>query len=130
MTVIDGSGVTHRARRPRHVVGVKPENHQQRADRGYSTPDTFSFDHYLAGVIAGGVRELRARQVGHPAELSEDPKGHHTDDAQDVWNALLDRIATGFEIYTRSDGPVNRFADPKVQDAMTLFAKWFPHLWD
>jgi hypothetical protein len=43
----------------------------QRARRGYSDRDVWSLDHYLARVLAGGLRRLADTTHGHPAEYAE-----------------------------------------------------------
>lgn len=90
----------------------------ERAHRGYSTPDTFSLDHYLAKVIAGGVAELRSREFSYPPEISSDE-----------WNAILDKIAVGYKWYADEQFTATELA-PEFYEAQALLTKWWPHLWD
>lgn len=90
-------------------------NARQRARHGVSREDAWSFDHYLAGVIAEGVEELRRQSNGHPFDLTPEE-----------WDDILARIETGFAHYHDHE----EWLHEDVQDAMTLFAEWFPHLWD
>lgn len=91
----------------------------QRARRGYSTPDTFGFDTYLAGVIAGGVQELRDREIGHPGTLTADE-----------WNRILDEIVAGFRQYHAADASGHDPDYDAVDHSLGLLREWWPHLWD
>lgn len=96
-------------------------NAWQRARRGYSTEDTFSFEDYLADVIIGGLTELRNRNLAHPGGLTPEE-----------WRAILDEIIIGFKVFQDPEG---RFSDdPAVRAKMDrgweLFQEWFPALWD
>lgn len=95
---------------------------KQRSKRGFADEDTWSFDTYLASVIAGGVRVLQERSFGYPAGLTEEE-----------WQNILDTIANGFEYYVEHkfefddafDEPDNQF-----EVAFKLFHDYFGHLWD
>ena len=91
---------------------------EQRAERGFSTEDTYSFDVYLAKVIAGGVRELLERNMSHPEAVGPDE-----------WNAILEKIATGYEAYARQ---CFKFVElpPEFREAQELLTKWWCALWD
>ena len=70
----------------------------QRANRGYADHDVWSFDTYLAGVMAGGLRELAAHNIGHPCDF---PGG------ADGWNAWLLDKANWLEWYHKDEDGVS-----------------------
>lgn len=95
---------------------------KQRATQGYSTKDTWSFDEYLAKVIAGGVKELRDRNFGYPRGLD-----------QDEWKAILTDIVDGFELYTKHQYTYKEIPDKdqaKIDEAWHLLQEYFSGLWD
>ena len=112
-------------RRKKQVKERKEQDKKDRKTRGkkgYCTRDTFGFDTYLAGVIAGGVKELRDRQFGVPSNIEEEE-----------WNTILDKIALGFAKYAvDSDGGMHfgYEKEPEFIEAMQLFQEYFPALWD
>ena len=81
---------------------------------GVSVVDTYSFDDYLAGVIARGVRMLREANHGHPG---------NTTSAE--WQSILLQIEEAFSDYATNDD-----WGAKQEEAALLLARWFPHLWD
>jgi hypothetical protein len=87
-----------------------------RGEHGYHETDAWSFDTYLAGVIAGGCRVLIDKNHGHPARLKNAAE----------WEAILEKIATGFELYVKNDD----VQQPEVREALDLFREWFADLWD
>src|SRR4051812_15827976 len=89
----------------------------QRIERGFSEEDTFSFDYYLANVIAGGVARLRERGLGHPAEITFEE-----------WMAVLAKIEKGFAAYVADDS--DNVGNDEWSEAWDLFRRWFPALWD
>lgn len=96
----------------------------QRGRRGWSEEDAWSFDTYLAGVIAGATEFLRGG-YSYPGEFeSEAP-----------WiedGGVLDRMASGFRGYVEGKFVWDR-DDPgydKLNESMELFVKWFGNLWD
>lgn len=92
----------------------------QRARSGWSVGDAFSFDDYLARVIAEGVEHLRERAHGHPCELT-----------MEEWDEILRKIAEGFRFYVEKNYEVFGVdKDPRYVEAMALFAQWMPGLWD
>jgi len=106
----------------------------ERAKRGYSESDVWSFDDHLARVIAGGCRHLIVTSHGYPmfpeesGAIEKAISEYAETDAQGVarWNNILDEIATGFEGYIDAgDAQSSAF-----KRAMELFAQHFPNLWD
>lgn len=119
-----------------YIIGTNRASRRQRADQGFSTEDTFSFDSYLAGVIAKGVAELRDRCDGNPlgspgvllperAIASGSPTEEESLQANREWRAILDTIATGFENYAEGE-----IVDDALGESFRLLQEWFPALWD
>lgn len=94
----------------------------ERARYGVGVEDTFSFDNYIAGVIARGVRELRLEPYGVPSRLA----GEATDEAVEEWKGILWKIEKGMDAYAREAA---EWDHPGVQEAVRLFTHWFPDLW-
>jgi hypothetical protein len=66
----------------------------QRAHRGYADHDLWSFDLYISGVLAGGLRQLAARAHGYPCDF---PGGF------DGWQLWLREKADWFEWYCKDE---------------------------
>ena len=66
----------------------------QRANRGWADHDTWSFDIYVAEVLAGGLRRLADNTHGYPCEF---PGG------SDGWEAWLRNKAAWFEWYYKDE---------------------------
>jgi hypothetical protein len=84
----------------------------------------WSFDTYLASVIAGGLRELAEHNHGYPSEFPGGAEG---------WEAWLRDKADWFEWYGDWDAPDH--LDPKKNDTffeevLPDFVKWYGGLWD
>ncbi len=85
----------------------------QRGCKGYADCDVWSFDLYLAGIIIGGLTELRNNNYGHPVDLNPEE-----------WDSTLREIIAAFEPY--------RFGleDPaKLNRAFDLLNLRFSDLW-
>lgn len=106
---------------------------RERRENGFSEADAWSFDTYLAGVIAGGVKQLAENLHGCPPELTEDAKGNElrsVDEACEVWKGILEEIVVGFEWWEREKFVTSHASSPEFDRAMELLAKWWGHLWD
>lgn len=90
----------------------------QRARRGYSEQDTWSFDGYLASVIVGGVTDLRERRIGYPSGLTPEK-----------WDEILGKIIDGFTVIQQDD-PLSPEQQAVFDEAVALFGRWFQALWD
>lgn len=120
------SSATH----PPYIIGKGEESRQERADRGFSREDTFSFDTYVAGVIAGGVRELQRRGLGCPGGF-RDEEGLTLEERCKAWEELLGEMACGFEAYVEATASSAMFEHPDgFKRSMELFTTWFGALWD
>lgn len=87
----------------------------QRATKGVSTRDTWSFDNYLDEIIPRGLRILRERDIGNPCMIfDEDGSEYSCLDTEDydwqnadkyeyayIWPAVLTAMIDGFEAHDR-----------------------------
>jgi len=112
--------------RPKNFLGLPGETKSrirwkiQRMRKGYSTYDIWSFDTYLARVIAGGLEELRIMNNGHPANMTNDE-----------WLDVLIEMEDGFRSYNDS-GTIGEYEEmnKKLNKSLLLFSAYFKHLWD
>jgi hypothetical protein len=113
----------------------------QRGRRGYSDYDLWSFDHYIAGVLAKAARELALISHGHPRAscscppnvASSHPLMRHVDqcDGMERWKEVLAEMAAGFEEYAGNiPGTVPYGRNPTLNRSMNLFKQHFEALWD
>ena len=84
---------------------------KQRTKRGYSDLDVWSFDNFLAQVIAGGVRQI-GRFGGYPMGVEEQR-----------WRDTLDFIADQFEWYAKEQFSFSEDFRDKINDAEGDFHK-------
>lgn len=97
----------------------------QRVTRGYSDLDSWNLNSFVAGVVAGVVKQMRENGFGYPADLTEDE-----------WQDILLKIEDGFRAATdlyemNYDGRKEADAlEATFREGMDLFSKWFHSLWD
>jgi len=132
----------------------------QRGRRGWADHDTWSFDHYLAGVLAGGLRHLADHHHGVPVGFGAPPLDgdsgwtrEECDEADRLWTAWLREKADWFDWYHRdedgTEGDTN-WVDADLSDEVRRqridahcakmqvfltevlpdFVKFWPNLWD
>ncbi|WP_183068972.1 hypothetical protein [Streptomyces sp. gCLA4] len=98
---------------------------RQRARRGYSERDLWSFDAYICGVIGNGVRDLRAIKHGYPAHMTPEE-----------WDAVLGRISDPLLDYAEhhldlSEGyEVMTARHDAAREALHPFAENLGSMWD
>lgn len=116
---------------PLHVIGRDAASYDQRGARGFSDDDTFSFDSYLAGVIAGGVRALQERGIGCPGDFMA-TTGMTVEERTEKWRELLGEMAEGFEAYLHQNehGPWLQGPPASFTRSWDLLTEWFGALWD
>lgn len=95
----------------------------QRGSRGYSDCDVWGFSDYLAGVIVGGLRQLKTELHGWPhcEEISTEKE----------WENIIDKMIRAFELHLR-EAEWTKLTDAEQkekQEGMLLFARWFGALW-
>lgn len=92
----------------------------QRTRRGWSDQDAWGFDYYLAGVIAGGLANIRN---GHTYPGDEEFPTHQ------AWQDYLDGIIGPLKTYHETDNPTEEMYQEAVT-AMHRLADRFGHMWD
>jgi hypothetical protein len=107
-----------------HSTRYKIRYAKQRIKRGYSDQDLWSFDSYLAGIIAGGCEDLARISHGVPGNLTEGE-----------WESVLKTIAVGFRDYAKdkfseSDGVPLSDEESTYNKGFDEFRKNFGALWD
>lgn len=108
-------------------VGQPPKDYrqwQQRAQHGFSDEDVWSFNTYLAGVLAGGLKVLRDNLHGCPPELCSEDDETWADEGVERWRAILDQMIVGFS----QEDQLN--PTPELERSLELLVKWWDHLWD
>lgn len=82
----------------------------QRAWRGWSDADTWSYDHYLCRTLAPALRHMAAHAHGHPLWIADnrpDLVGADgemlTDKCMEAWQHWLIEKASWFEWYERDE---------------------------
>lgn len=128
-----------------HALTISPlylRSWWQRARNGYSTPDVWGFDTYLAQVVAGGLRHLANSShamptVGssyYPADIewgNEDPEIHNA--AHVAWVADLNSAAEKLERYVNDElvsWEVEQHKHEEAKEAIRWVAENFGSLWD
>jgi hypothetical protein len=126
----------------RYLLRFRLYGYVERARRGYSSQDLWSFDYHLARVIAGGLRDLAERAHGYPCDFPGEHEG---------WQAWLRDKAEWFEWYKRDEpDPENDWTadgitaderrrriqahhakmDRFFNEVLPDFGKYFGALWD
>ena|SRR5258708_7092869 len=100
------------------------QHKKERVKFGYSTQDWWSFDSYLAGVIASGLERFASEEAhGHPADLS-----------WEEWQNYLNSISVVLRRWENDFWglPVNEGLELEkdLKEAMHKFADRFTSLWD
>lgn len=90
----------------------------QRARHGYSEADTWGFDFYLSGVIAGGLQRIRDRGIGYPNGMTFEE-----------WNAKLGEMIAGFEAARHAMHHMEE-PPPEFERGAALFVQHYFSLWD
>ena len=100
-----------------------------RGRRGWCPRDVWSFDDYLARVIAEGCIHLRDSGCGYPA-----------DTADDQWKAALTQISDGMRAHMKLNELDYDYKDPERKEekelskikakGLKLFCAHFSNLWD
>jgi hypothetical protein len=119
----------------------------QRAKRGYSYQDLWSFNSYLSSIIPPALREYNKNVSGCPGDLYDESK---INDGCHKWKEILEEIAQGFEaaeemknihFLYRKDNPDRshsfeydekraQYLVNKFERGIDLFKKYYFSLWD
>lgn len=106
------------------TVTEKYRDQIERGRNGFATSDVWSFNDYLAGVLASGLQVLRDNLHGCPPELCSDDDETWAEEGVKRWQAILDEMIVGFSQEDQQD------PTPELQRSLDLLAKWWGHLWD
>jgi hypothetical protein len=100
----------------------------QRAQRGWSIQDAWSFNHYLTDVIIGGVGQLLENQLGYPSTTLEDG----TEMTMEKWSRILEEIITGMKAakVREDEWKWEPGGEEAFNLAMDHLKKWWQALWD
>lgn len=103
----------------------------QRATRGYSYADTWSFDGTLATYLCGALTEFKRSTVGHPMQMT-----------MKQWEATLDEMKEGFCYYMEHEDDLisgeewrerydahEKCIEEKLNRSFKLLRKHFQSLW-
>jgi len=89
------------------------KHYYQRARYGYSYRDCWSIDWHLAGIIPKMIRSMKKNLNGHPHGITEKE-----------WGAILDTIASAFELeYEILDSVLYDCSTKKQEDHMKKLMK-------
>jgi len=114
----------------------------QRVFRGWDDRAVWSLNYHLAEIIPSILKKLKEDKVGIPMfcfEGLEYGENYDYNDesmkiAEERWNAILDEMITGFEIYNKLweilDYEKEREEYKKVERALELLKIHFESLWD
>lgn len=98
----------------------KEEHGGQRIATGMSFYDWINADQFIAQVVVDTCQRFLDDGHGHPADMTEYE-----------WNEVLTQMRDGFQIYLDINMDGDDTLDyTKYEEAMQLFAKWHPSLWD
>lgn len=106
------------------------QHERERIEYGFSVYDWWSFDTYIAEVIALGARRFRKDGVGYPASYDDDPK-----EALDSWNKILKGVEKPLMAYAQDkfetfDIERSALLHKGAETALKLFAKNLGSFWD
>ena len=134
MTTYLGSGYRFRYRITKLI---NPRNYYRefkiywdRSRRGYADRDMWSFDDYLARVIASGLDYMIQHSHGYPAHIED----------YEEWLDILYTMKYGFEQYStrwdrdftdiQNDIEADRKMWKDLENSLELFKEHFMSLWD
>ena len=93
---------------------------QQRLERGFDDSETWSLDYTIASFILPRLKRFKEVTNGYPANF----------ETFEEWIAVIDKIIKAFENKVNSDNlEWTEEIEAEINEGLTLFAKWFSHLW-
>jgi hypothetical protein len=115
----------------------------QRISRGYDDRAVWNLNYHLAKIIPQILKKLKEDKVGIPGfcfeglPYEDENTYSHSEEsmkiAEERWDAVLDEIITGFEVYgTLWELPYEQEREEykKVERALDLLKEHFESLWD
>lgn len=98
-------------------------HNKERAQKGYSVYDWWSFDTFVCGLIANACRDFRLIGHGHPGDMTEEE-----------WNAYLLEIEEPLRVWAEEKfdlhGDEEMAAYRAAQEAMAKFTARLGYMWD
>jgi len=107
--------------------------------KGFNYESLWSFDLYLAKLLADAFNELADTAHGFPAHLNKgdyfNPSGEESDAAFEEWKEILREISAGFKRYIQEEDYDNYEQDHlergvAIKNSLKLMTEWYPHFWD
>ena len=98
--------------------GVSEEYKKQRIERGFDDTETFSLFITIANFILPRLKRYKEISKVHPVNMTFEE-----------WNLILDKIIESFELITKPEYFWFGRDNPKIQEGIDLFAKYFRYLW-
>lgn len=99
------------------------EQLRQRMQRGFADEDLWSFDHYLAELLAAALTRFAEMEVGCPGGLT----GGDLDARCIEWQEILAEMAVGFQAYV--DNGYLKPPPPELNRSLDLLKEWWGDLW-
>ncbi len=100
---------------------------------GYRYEESWYLDTALARWVAPRLRYLAEHHCGHPTYFcgASDPYSEHcdVDGCDEIWTAILYKIAEGFELIAKGDDDGPERCD-YIGECLDLFREYFFSLWD
>jgi hypothetical protein len=104
-----------------------------RLRHGFRYEDCWSLDTSVAEWLAPRLYHLAEHHAGHPTYFcgESDPYSEHcdADGCDDIWTAILYKMAEGFELIDKDDDPSQERRD-YIDECLDLFREFFYSLWD
>ncbi len=89
----------------------------QRLTRGWDDSELWNLDNTISEFVLPRLKRFKAYQHSHPSYMTKEE-----------WDGVLDQMILAFE-NNLIDFP-SREQDKQVEEGLTLFAKYYVHLWD
>ena len=93
------------------------EYKKQRIERGFDDTETFSLDTTIAKFILPRLKRFKEINKAFPEDMTFEE-----------WNLILDKIIESLELITKPEY-FSSGKNPKIQEGIDLFAKYFRYLW-
>lgn len=90
---------------------------KERREFGFDSTELWGLEYTIAAFILPRLKQFAAAPGGHPGSLT-----------YEEWKDLLNEMVVAFEILVRDDDTTPE-EDAKIERGLTLFAKWYRHLW-
>lgn len=94
----------------------------QNITQGWNDSDCWGLDYTFALYILPRLKRFKEIAHSHPCDMKPEE-----------WDAILDKMIKAFELVIEHE--FNRYGNISeeqalIEEGLTLFAKWYQHLWD